>query len=764
MSNTQELSRRKFLQLSAAALTGPIILPPPASRVMFPIIAGGSGESPQTESFETRPPLEVVHDLSPAAENLYPFLSPSSRRRVYSSQRAQVVGVRNWDNTGGIPKAAAVQTAEVTAEMEAESVLARNAGSAISTGTPHYYLDSYGRVQQVFPEQIEMNGIRKNVRKVGDFAGGAEITSMQFTMYPQEHEFPEGLSMYISNTVGNTIEISLHDFFKRSGDHSAPSPFIDPPEGTDDAQSFLANIQMQSPDGLNIYLSEEFFNNYRHFWYNFQMTERVPEEIQVMSESVDQFDALGTLEGKAREKKDYSQLFADVLAVHRGEEAVAKETTFVDRAGSFVENLPEGRSASSFGIALGREQEQRLGQSTVHLEFNDGEKQQFSAADFFMLDSAKIDHANVYFQSTLYEGDNSKRFFNLNIPLAGVKAIGFESPADLEYVSHLTTVNTDALPAYLQDKKLHLEVDKYLTSGGGDDMKVSSSQMNVVCSTVHLDGIRKRQEWPYYYMEQGPAYYRKVRRSDGSVMYMQDGSWSGGEDPWGAFYSGYHPINGGLIGLEEEYLGMDFYRNKGTYWLGVPFEQHTLGVIPDTGADHHFLELNYFMGRKRYEGLEGKIVKVGYRDDVLLKPQVPSQFIGNHYLAYEMDENIQAKTYSDQHKRAVEKIIRIENELHGREFPGNDHTPVSIPGFWRSLQALVEYYRYIRGTEFQNDPRLADLIYRDFTANSRLVLRQTNYGETGYDRSEVATFFGQANEQTALQVFLDAFSQKLGIH
>ncbi len=777
-SYNPELNRRQFLTATAAA-TGLYFLgrgipaqpvsanalangtvppiPPEGTPTYLPIISEQSGDGD-----ELIPPVEAVRDFSMAAESLYPFLCPTPRRRLFSSQRAQVVGVRNWDNTGGIPKAAAAsaQMAEVSAAQAVETL---NAASAVGANKPHYYLDSEGKVQEVLPEEIEVNGEKKVMRKVAGMPGGCEITSMQFTMYPQEQEFPEGFSFFIRTNSGSVTEVPLREFFKNQTAVSAPRPYIDPPENAQDAQSFIANIPFISSEGMEVFLSDNFFTDHRHFWYNFQMSERAPSEISAAVESSELFGILGNLEEQARNNQDYSELFADMLVAHKGHELVGKNTEIKDHNGIFSQTIEAGKTASSFGFIVENGEAHMLGQSTVVLEFEDGEVQEFSAGDFFMMESARINHANVYFQTTAY-GDSSKRFFSLNVPMAGVRKMELHVPNNFQFSSQITTVNTDVLPGYLKNKKVHMDVDTYRTTGGGDDMKLSSSAMDTVCSTVHLDGMRRRVEWPHYYMEQGQSYYRKVKQPDGTTKYMQDGSWSGGEDPWGAFYSGYHPMNGGMIQLEEEYLGLDMFRNKGTYWLGVPFEKHTLGVIPDTGADHHFLELNYFSGRRRYEGLEGKIVKLGYRDNGPLAKDAPSMFTGDHYLAYEIDENMKAGKGGETYAQISQKVLKIERSLMERDFPYNELKPVSIPSYWRAVQALVEYYRYIKGTPQEQNGEVAELIYRDFTANSRLVLRQTNYGESGYDRSEVAMFLQQENEQAALQVFLDTFAHKLGLH
>ncbi|QQS44242.1 hypothetical protein IPM65_01435 [Candidatus Roizmanbacteria bacterium] len=735
---------------------------PPVPPLENPVYLPWVTKNGRPGDLEIIPPVEAVHDFSMAAESLYPFLCPTPRRRLFSSQRAQVVGVRNWDNTGGIPKVA-VASAMQGEVQSAQAVEVLNAATAVGANKPHYYLDSEGKVQEVLPEEIVVNGKKKVMRKVAGMPGGCEITSMQFTMYPQETEFPAGFSFFIRTADGEMTEIPLREFFKNQTAISAPRPYIDPPENAQDAQSFIANIPFISSQGMEIFLSDNFFTDNRHFWYNFQMSERSVSEIEAVTTSSELFSTLSNLAEQARHNQDYSQLFADMLEAHKGVEEVGKHTEKKDRNGKFVQTVEAGRTASSFGCIVEGGEEYQLGASTVVLEFDDGEVQEFPAADFFMMESGRINHANVYFQTAAY-GNSSKRFFSLNVPMAGVRKVELRAPDNFKYSSQMTTVNTDALPEYLKDKRIHFDVDTYKTSGGGDDMKLSSPMMDTVCSTVHLDGIRKRQEWPYYYMEQGQSYYRKVRQSDGTIRYMQDGSWSGGEDPWGAFYSGYHPINGGLIKLEEQYLGMDMFRNSGTYWLGLPFEQHMLGVIPDTGQDNHFLELNLFSGRKRYEGLEGKIVKMGYRGNRPLAEHAPSEFAGDHYLAYEIDENMKAGVGGPVYADIAHKALIIERSLVTREYPGNEHKPVSVPSFWRSVQAVVEYYRYIKDTPHAQNGEVADLIYRDFMANSRPVLRITNYGESGYDHTEIMNFFQQENEQAALQVFLDAFLQKLGIH
>lgn len=778
--NKLELNRRQFLaaagsaaglyflsqtlppeQAAASGLNSTIPpVPTPENPVYFPWVAKQTGET----DGETIPPVEAVHDFSMAAESLYPFLCPTPRRRLFSSQRAQVVGVRNWDNTGGIPKAASIASAahaeEVTAAQAVETL---NAASAVGANKPHYYLDSDGKVQEVLPEEIEVNGQKKVMRKVAGMPGGCEITSMQFTMYPQETEFPAGFSFFIRTSDGSMTEVPLREFFKNQTGMSAPRPYIDPPENAQDAQSFIANLPIVSTEGMEIFLSDNFFTDHRHFWYNFQMSERTQAEVEASVTSAELFSILSNLAEEARHKQDYSQLFADMLVAHKGAEQVGKNTERREHSGRFSQTLEAGKTASSFGFVVENGEAHMLGQSTVVLEFEDGEVQEFPAGDFFMMDSARINHANVYFQ-TAADGNSSRRHFSLNVPMAGVRKVELRAPDNFRYASQITTVNTDALPEYLKSKKVHVDVDTYKTTGGGDDMKLSSSKMDTVCSTVHLDGIRRRQEWPHFYMEQGQSYYRKVKQADGTVKYMQDGSWSGGEDPWGAFYSGYHPINGGLIKLEEQYLGMDLYRNKGTYWLGLPFEKHMLGVIPDAGQDNHFLELNLFAGRKRYEGLEGKIVKVGYRDNGPLEQELPSAFAGDHYLAYEIDANMKAGAGGPAYAEMAQKLLRIEQSLVTREYPGNEHKPVSVPSFWRTVQALVEYYRYIKDTPHAQNWEVTELIHRDFLANSRPVLRITNYGETSYDRSEITSFFGQENEQAGLQVFLDTFTHKLGLH
>lgn len=755
-----ELSRRQFVKGVGLILLEQA-LPDPTNPIYLPWITGGTKKE-DDDGNETVPPIEELRDLSAAAESLYPFLSPTIRRRLFSSQRAQVVGVRNWDNTGGIPKAAtATDSVEASAAQMIDTL---NAASAVGANKPHYYLDSEGQVQEVLPEELEVNGEKKVVRKVAGMPGAAELSSMQFTLFPQEQEFPEGFSFFIRSASGGVLEVPLREFFKNENGISAPSPFIDAPENAQDAKSFIANVPIISADGMDIYLSDNFFTDDRHFWYNFQMSERTPSEVEAIIQSTDLFGEMSDLEQEARRNQDYSQLFADMLVAHHGEEKVGKRTDTKEHTGNSALTLEEGKTASSFGFVIHSGEEYHLANSQVVLEFEDGEEQQFPAAQFFMMDSARKNHANVFFQTAAYNGDESKRMFSLNVPMAGVKKVSLQGPDNFRYNSQITTVNTEVLPDYLRDKRIHMDVDTYKTTGGGDDMKLSSPDMDVVCSTVHLDGMRRRNEWPHYYMEQGQSYYRKVQQADGTTRYMQDGSWSGGEDPWGAFYDGYHPINGGMIQLEEEYLGMDMYRNKGTYWLGLPFEQNTLGVIPDTGADHHFLELNFFMGRRRYEGLEGRIVKIGYRENAPLAPKDQPLFAGDHYLAYEVDENIKAQAGGQIYAQMAQRILDIEQSLVTRENPNNVHKPISVPGFWRTIQALVEYYRYIKGTSQDQNGEVADLIYRDFTANSRLVLRQTNYGESGSDRSEVATFFQQENETAAMLVLLNTFAHKLGLN
>jgi len=344
--NNLRLSRRQFLVATGLGAGGLVLMangvpaeqafagtvaqgtngtippaPPVGTPTYFPWIANqGGGDQ------ETIPPVEVLHDFSSAAESLYPFLCPTSRRRLFSSQRAQVVGVRNWDNTGGIPKAAVASAARTEDMTAAQTVETLNAASAVGANKPHYYLDSEGKVQEVLPEEIEVNGKKKVMRKVAGMPGGCEITSMQFTMYPQETEFPAGFSFCIRTANGEVMEVPLREFFKNQTVMSAPRPYIDPPENAQDAQSFIANIPFISSQGMEIFLSDNFFTDNRHFWYNFQMSERTAAEVEAVVTSSELFSTLGNLEEQARHNQDYSQLFADMLVAHKGQELVGKNT------------------------------------------------------------------------------------------------------------------------------------------------------------------------------------------------------------------------------------------------------------------------------------------------------------------------------------------------------------------------------------------------------------------------------------------------------